>query len=73
MDQKKKERIGFLALAIGGTCLSVGNLIFIFYCISFFFDNMLGKGAAVPAVLLYLFLNVVIILIITEIFNWSLE
>lgn len=73
MSQEKKEKIGIVTILGGGIALGIGNLIFILYCMSYFFDGIFGRGSAVPAILLYIFANVVIIFIITEIFNWSLE
>ena len=73
MNQEKKDNIGWGAFVIGGIGLGIANLVFIFYCIAFFFDAKFGPGAGVPAILLYIFANVGIIFIITEIINWSAD
>ena len=73
MNQEKKEKIGWIAFIGSGVGLGIANLVFIFYCIAFFFDSKFGYGAAVPAILLYIFVNIVVIAIITEIMNWTIE
>ena len=73
MNQEKKEKIGWRIFIGSGIGLGVANLIFIFYCMGFFFDSKFGYGAAVPAILLYIFGNAVVIAILTEIVNWSTD
>ena len=73
MKQEKKERIGWVTFLILSIGLGVGNFVFWLYCLAYFFTNKFGPGAGVPAVLLYIFANTVIIAIATEVLDWSVE
>jgi hypothetical protein len=73
VNQEKKDKVGWIACLVGGIGLGTANLIFIFYCMASFFDAKFGYGAAVPAILLYIFANVAIIFILTEVINWVTE
>lgn len=73
MKQEKKEKIGWWAFLAASVGIGIANLVFIFYCIAFFFDSKFGYGAAVPSILLYIFANVAAIMILTEVMNWGIE
>lgn len=73
MNQEKKEKIGWGIFVGSGIGVGIANLVFVFYCMAFFFDSKFGYGAAVPAILLYIFANIVAIVILTEVVNWSID
>lgn len=73
MNQEKKEKVGGIIILVLSIGLSISNLVFGLYCIAYFFTDKFGPGSGVPAVLLYIFANIVIIAIATEIMNWSIE
>lgn len=73
MKQEKKEEAKwytFIAIEVG---MCIANLIFIFYCMAFFFNSKFGYGAATPAILLYIFANIIGIMILTAIMNAALD